>query len=128
MKKKHDYEKLIIKLLEEAIPLQKHKVLWRFVSNLKDYGSCSSPVRGVITISINSKQHEMIDTIIHEYAHALDFDRNGLMKEHHSAEWGKCYAEVYRTYVKLLEQNRLERKKNHGRQRLKTSSRRFKKI
>jgi len=115
MKKKHDYEKLIIKYLCETVPLQKHKVLWRFVSNLKDYGSCTAPNKGVITISVDSKQQEMIDTIIHEYAHAIDFDRNGCGKEHHSEEWGKCYAEVYRAYLDLIHKNKEERKRNHGR-------------
>lgn len=109
MKKNHQYERLLAKYLCEAIPLQKNKVLWRFTSKLNDYGSCFGPRDGKITISINIKSKDTTDVIIHEYAHALDFEKNGYNKEHHSDNWGQCYAEVYRAYLKLLEEKKIER-------------------
>ena len=41
-----------------------------------------------------------IDTLLHEWAHALDKEANGIPMEPHRNSWGECYARVWRVYVK----------------------------
>ena len=40
-----------------------------------------------------------IDTLLHEWAHALDKEANGIPTEPHRNRWGECYARVWRLYV-----------------------------
>jgi len=50
-------------------------------------------------IRINSKKafSERIDTILHEYAHALTWFGADCVEDH-SDEWGLCYAKLYRAW------------------------------
>lgn len=64
---------------------------------MRDEGSCFGPTKKVITLSINKKAADIVDTIIHEYAHALDVDEKGaLYQGPHQDSWGLQYARCYR--------------------------------
>jgi hypothetical protein len=56
-----------------------------------------------IEIDRQLSQLTAIDTLLHEWAHALDQDRNGPAREPHRESWGKCYAKVWRAYAKYLD-------------------------
>jgi hypothetical protein len=40
----------------------------------------------------------VIDSFIHEWAHAMDYDRNGLSRKRHRKSWGVCFAEAWTCY------------------------------
>lgn len=53
--------------------------------------------RAVILINRNCSQVQAIDALIHEWAHVLDWSRNGFYShEEHRATWGEAYAITYR--------------------------------
>lgn len=54
--------------------------------------------RFVIQIDSNLGQLAAIDTLLHEWAHALDQDMNGMAVEPHRDSWGECYAQIWRVY------------------------------
>ena len=58
--------------------------------------------RFVIEIDNNLSMLTAIDTLIHEYAHALDQDHNGVSVEPHRASWGICYAQLWRFFSSNL--------------------------
>ncbi len=43
-----------------------------------------------------------IDSLLHEWAHAMDQSRYGSFSEPHRASWGRCYARVWRCYIDAL--------------------------
>lgn len=51
-------------------------------------------------IEIDPKKPEVVvvDSLIHEWAHAMDYDRNGLSRKRHRKSWGICYAEAWSCY------------------------------
>lgn len=51
-------------------------------------------------IEIDPKLPEpvVVDSFIHEWAHAMDYDRNGLSKKRHRKSWGVCFAEAWSCY------------------------------
>lgn len=55
--------------------------------------------RFVLEIDSNLSPVTAIDTLLHEWAHALDQVSNGVIGEPHRSSWGKCYARVWRAYV-----------------------------
>lgn len=53
--------------------------------------------RYLIRIEKNLPEHEAIDTLLHEFAHAHAWHD---FKECHSREWGIAYAAIYRRFLK----------------------------
>lgn len=51
----------------------------------------------LIRIDRNLKEHEAIETLIHEWAHAIAWPK---CEAQHSDEWGKAYSRVYRLFLK----------------------------
>lgn len=55
----------------------------------------------VIRINRNLLEHEAVETVIHEFAHVIAWEK--CKSEVHSNEWGKAYSLIYRTFLKNLE-------------------------
>lgn len=64
---------------------------------LGQQGSAFDPRRRrmefVIELDAELTRHEAIDTLLHEWAHALSHGAGG---ESHGAAWGRAYARCYR--------------------------------
>lgn len=63
-------------------------------------GTCSlSSSERFITICINAKDPLYVqkDSLIHEYAHAMEFDLTG----NHSKLWGECHSKAYTAWTKM---------------------------
>ena len=43
-----------------------------------------------------------VDSLLHEWAHAMDQSKNGTFSEPHRDSWGRCYARVWRCYINAL--------------------------
>ena len=54
------------------------------------------PTSFKIVISKELSKVAAIDTLIHEYAHCLDFLTGNDCRKHHRNSWGVCYAKCYR--------------------------------
>ena len=56
----------------------------------------------VIMIDSNQDQRSQIDTLLHEWAHLLDWDARGVDKaadhDWHDGVWGKQFARTYRVF------------------------------
>jgi hypothetical protein len=78
----------------------RHPVHLRFIRRLPDYGQCDMDDEDNIVIVINSSAQYtvMVDSLVHEYAHALRMAA-GDQVYGHSDDWGKAYARVYRVYA-----------------------------
>jgi len=76
--------------------LEKQKLCGSCIAYLKKDGSIA---RFVIEVDTQLATLSAIDTLLHEYAHALDQDINGVAAEPHRASWGVCYAQIWRFYV-----------------------------
>jgi len=97
MKQRHNQLAEMLAQLRRELPL-KRPVILRVVP-MKDYGSCSlSDSEKHLTICIRSTDsaETQADSLLHEYAHAMDLDING----NHSKQWGKLYSQVYGTWCK----------------------------
>jgi len=57
---------------------------------------------GYLRIEINKRKWfgQKLDTVLHEWAHALTWFGAETNYEDHSAEWGIAYAKVYRTFLR----------------------------
>ena len=67
------------------------------VKGLCGYASIQEePVSFKIVISKELSKVAAIDTLIHEYAHCLDFLTGNDCRKHHRNSWGVCYARYYR--------------------------------
>lgn len=60
--------------------------------------------RYVIAIHNSLPFQTAVDTLLHEYAHALDNGLNGKACEQHRDSWGVCYAKTWRAYLLYLNQ------------------------
>lgn len=58
--------------------------------------------RFVIEVDSNLAPVTAIDTLLHEWAHALDQVAHGVTGEPHRNSWGKFYAQVWRVYVSKI--------------------------
>jgi len=94
------FDKVLRKLREE-IPLDPPLKVVTVPQN-KIKGLCGyvlieeEPISFKIVISKELSRVAAIDTLIHEYAHCLDFLVNGDCRKHHRNSWGVCYARCYR--------------------------------
>lgn len=64
---------------------------------MSDHGSTAiNSAESRITISINRDDDEGVqwDTLVHEYAHALEYDKEG----NHTEQWGRIYSKCYRAW------------------------------
>lgn len=88
-----------INRLKTELPTDKPVVIRTQKISTNDLGFFSNePDHYYIAISKTSSWNERVDTLIHEYAHALDHEgvTAGLLKEkHHSESWGIYYAKCY---------------------------------
>ena len=97
----------VLRMLRKECPLKSPmRVVSRDLQAERLCGSCSTYLtmageidRFVIEIDSNLNQVSAIDTLLHEWAHAMDLERYGLATESHRDSWGRCYARVWRAYV-----------------------------
>lgn len=105
----HKFKQLIRLLHRECPPSLPIKVLTKNLYRQQLCGCCLAFLsksgkinRFVLEIDSSLSQLTAIDTLLHEWAHALDQDLHGIAREPHRASWGKCYAKVWRVYSKHL--------------------------
>jgi hypothetical protein len=64
------------------------------------YLRCDGTIeRFVIKVDKSMTIEAAIETLLHEWAHAMDKEANGIPLEPHRNSWGECYARVWRVYV-----------------------------
>lgn len=51
----------------------------------------------LIVICKEAPEHEAVDTLLHEWAHTLTWDK--CPKDDHCNEWGIAYSRIYRMFV-----------------------------
>jgi|LakMenE01Jun11ns_1017448.scaffolds.fasta_scaffold9901226_3 Zn-dependent peptidase ImmA (M78 family) len=92
------YRKLIC-FLKKSYP-QTYPVSVRRLKLTEDYdGFCQ--FKGThFLISINRKlpEHEAIETLLHEYAHVIAWDKCKF--DDHCNDWGVAYSRIYRAFLK----------------------------
>ena len=76
--------------------LGKEKLCGCCIAYLTPKGKIS---RFVIEVDSNMPILSAIDTLLHEWAHAMDKEANGIPLEPHRNTWGACYAKVWRVYT-----------------------------
>jgi hypothetical protein len=97
----------VARKLRKDFPLrQPLKIVRKDLAHQKLCGSCltylnedSSIKKFVLEIDSNLSAVLAVETLLHEYAHALDQSYNGVATEAHRASWGVCYAQLWRYYV-----------------------------
>lgn len=64
------------------------------------YGDCDliDEERIVIHINYNQNDYELVETILHEWAHAVCYDKQRITEEFHDDTWGKIYSRIYRKF------------------------------
>lgn len=100
------FQRLARKLRREFPLSRPLRIVCKSLEKQKLCGSCivyldkdSSITRFIIEVDTQLSALSAIDTLLHEYAHALDQDLNGVATEPHRASWGVCYAQIWRFYV-----------------------------
>ena len=97
----------VLRMLRKECPLKAPmRVISRDLQAERLCGSCSTYLtndgaiaRFVIEIDASLSAVSAIDTLLHEWAHALDHEKYGVAAESHRDSWGRCYARVWRAYV-----------------------------
>ncbi len=98
----------LLKILRKRCPINKRVIVLRrdeiFYNEERLGGSCSKNKTGY-TIKIKTLQpwQSQIDTLIHEWAHALNFQQNKKYDITHGEEWGKCFSKAYAAYEEWIE-------------------------
>lgn len=88
-----------IRVLKEKLPLGRPlKVCTRRLKNDHGYHILKNGVHHIV-IDSSGDYHLRIDTLTHEYAHALDGSDS---KKPHPSSWGVCYAKVYSVIEKEI--------------------------
>ena len=93
--------------LRRECPIQTPiKVVTKDLGRAKLCGCCIAYLRPngtverfVIEVDKSMSVMAAIDTLLHEWAHALDNEANGVPLEPHRNSWGECYARVWRVYA-----------------------------
>ena len=72
------------------------------IKGLCGYASIQEePVSFLLVISRDLSRVSAIDTLIHEYAHCMDYLSSDFeCRKHHRNSWGVCYARAYRVVHK----------------------------
>jgi len=93
--------RMLVNWLRKSFPLQ-HSVSVRRYPTRKlggDNGDCAfagSTFR--IRVNRNKSFNMMVDTLLHEYAHAMVWYEWDEEDDPHIAEWGVAYAKLYRAF------------------------------
>lgn len=87
-------DELILEL-KGAFPIKKKLVIRRVV--MHDFGSTSFNGKQ-ITICICKGAVNQKETLVHEFAHALEYDKYG--DSSHGTRWSRFYAKTYSLMVK----------------------------
>lgn len=92
------YRKLI-GFLKRSYP-QLHPVSVRRIKLPDTYDGYCQFKNNHFHIKVNRKlpEHEAIETLLHEYAHVIAWDR--CKSDCHCDEWGKAYSRLYRAFLK----------------------------
>lgn len=93
------------KVCPVSIPI---KVVTKSLGKHKLCGCCNAYLtptgeiaRFLIEIDNSMSQQSAVDSLLHEWAHALDQEENGIPLEPHRSSWGECYARVWRCYTSM---------------------------
>jgi hypothetical protein len=97
----------IVRKLKKNCPLQtKIRIKYTSLVDQNVCGLCSAYldknnnlIRFLLQIERDLDGQALLDTLLHEWAHALDIERNGLGREPHRNSWGIAYAQVWRAYM-----------------------------
>lgn len=92
------YQRLI-RFLKNQFPAQFPVSVRRLRLNTNLDGDCRLCQKATFLIRINRDllEHEAIETLLHEYAHVLAWDK--CQNDQHCNEWGKSYSRIYRLFV-----------------------------
>ncbi len=101
----------VLRQLRKECPLKAPmKVKTRDLSKDKLCGCCYAYLtpKGkidhfVIEIDRNMVLLTAVDTLLHEWAHAMDKEANGIPVEPHRNTWGEMYARVWRVYTSMAD-------------------------
>ena len=115
----------IVKWVNSHI-LKEGKIYIRTVENLKlnknkvwGYAHIKSRRKCFIYICKGIELHAAVDTLLHEVAHFIEYQKTGKFYYHdhslqHGREWGIIYSDVYRRYHKWLDKQIDENVKKNG--------------
>jgi len=96
--------------LNSRIPLVKPvKLIQRKIKDC--FGYCyEKETHFILVINKESNYYQKIDTIIHEYAHAITMSERKYNskdeKTEHDARWGICYSQAYRCYLDFINETK----------------------
>lgn len=101
----------VLRELRKSCPVKAPvKVTVKDLKKQKLCGSCTAYVNdnGIISSFLIELDSSMslsaaIDTLLHEWAHAMDKELNGLPTEPHRNSWGACYAKTWRAWLDMPE-------------------------
>ena len=94
----------MVRLLKEKCPCDLPVIIHRTRVPADRFGDCkNSKTHFRIRVSNELEEEQAIHILLHEYAHALVWDK--CCSEDHCNEWGKAYAKVYRLYIKDVLEN-----------------------
>lgn len=108
----------LFKFLSMEIPLDKEmKLIQRDMKS--NFGYCLDDNNKYLLVLHKSASYYIkIDTLIHEYAHAMTMDKGTYKNKdaftQHNADWGICFAKVYRAYLKFLDENKRKTNKRRN--------------
>ena len=102
--KKFDH---VLRRLRQECPLESPvRVVTKNLNSNKLCGCCITHLtpkgkiaKFVIEVDKSMSLASAIDTLLHEWAHALDHEANGIPLEPHRNSWGECYARCWRVYT-----------------------------
>jgi hypothetical protein len=100
------FDKVLRQLRRECPISLPIKVVTKDLTEEKLCGCCVAYIdnkgkieKFIIEIDRNMPVHTAIDTLLHEWAHAMDKEANGIPLEPHRNSWGECYARTWRVYM-----------------------------
>lgn len=94
-----DTWKRLVRHLRSRHRMKQNRLVIKRARFTKDCGTTYPPTGGgTITIRVGGHQtmQEQMDTLLHEWAHAMCFDRG--LDGTHSDAWGREHAAIYRTW------------------------------
>ena len=99
----------VYRMLREECPLDAPiRLVTKDLTKDKICGCCLTYIdedgtiqKFVLEIDRNMAVLTAIDTLLHEWAHALDYEANGIPKENHRNSWGELYAKVWRAFCAM---------------------------